>query len=220
MNNEIPRYIAIEGVIGVGKTSLAHLLANKLDAELMLEDASNNPFLSDFYKDRKRFAFPVQLFFLLSRFQQLQSLVERDLFIERIVADYIFDKDALFASVTLSDREMALYEKMAVVLKRDVAKPDLVVYLQASTPVIMKRIKKRNLSFEKPLDRGYIDELNEAYNSFFFHYTEVPLLVVKTDNVNFIDNPNHLEDLIEQIKKPQPQTMYYAPSGDTDQRVL
>ncbi len=220
MSSEIPRYIAIEGVIGVGKTSLARLLAERLDAELMLEDASGNPFLADFYKDRKRFAFPVQLYFLLSRFQQLQGLVERDLFIERIIADYIFDKDALFASVTLSDREISLYDKMAAVLKRDVARPDLVIYLQASTPVIMKRIKKRNTTIEKPIDSDYIDELNEAYNSFFFHYSEVPLLVVKTDNVNFIDNPKHLEDLIEQIKKPQPQTMYYAPSGDFDQRVL
>lgn len=220
MNNEIPRYIAIEGVIGVGKTSLAKVLANRLDATLMLEDAAGNPFLSDFYKDRNRFAFPTQLYFLLSRFQQLQGLVERDLFVQRIIADYIFDKDALFASVTLTEREYALYEKMAGILKRDVPKPDLVVYLQASTQVIMKRIKKRNLQFEKPIDSSYIDELNDAYNSFFFHYTDVPLLVVKTDLVNFIDNPKHLDDIIEQIKKPQPQTMYYAPSGDLDGRVL
>ncbi|MEZ5360181.1 MAG: deoxynucleoside kinase [Candidatus Zixiibacteriota bacterium] len=220
MNNEIPRYIAIEGVIGVGKTSLAELLAQRLDATLMLEDAAGNPFLTDFYKDRKRFAFPVQLYFLLSRFQQLQGLVERDLFVQRIIADYIFDKDALFASVTLTEREFALYEKMAAILKRDVPRPDLVVYLQASTQVIMKRIKKRNMHFEKPIDSAYIDELNEAYNTFFFHYTDVPLLVVKTDHVNFIDNSKHLDDLIEQIKKPQPQTMYYAPSGDLDGRVL
>ena len=220
VNSGAPRYIAIEGVIGVGKTSLARILAERLNAELLLEDASGNPFLSDFYKDRKRFAFPAQLYFLLSRFQQLQGLIERDLFIERIIADYIFDKDALFASVTLTDREMALYEKMAAVLKRDVAKPDLVIYLQASTPVIMKRIKKRNTAIEKPIDFDYIDELNEAYNSFFFHYADVPLLVVKTDNVNFIDNPQHLEDLIDQIKKPQPHTMYYAPAGDIDQQAF
>ncbi|MFH1699144.1 MAG: deoxynucleoside kinase [Candidatus Zixiibacteriota bacterium] len=220
MPDGIPRYIAVEGVIGVGKTSLSKLLAEKINADLMLEEVFNNPFLADFYSDRKRYAFPTQIFFLLSRFKQLQSLIERDLFVEHIIADYIFEKDALFASVTLSEREFALYEKMASILKRDIARPDLVIYLQASTSVILKRIRKRNLSVEKPINAEYIDELNEAYNSFFFHYADIPLLVVKTDNIDFVKNPHHLDDLIEQIKKPQPQTMYYAPAGDIDNRVL
>lgn len=216
MANEVPRYIAIEGVIGVGKTSLARLLADRLQSELMLEDASDNPFLADFYKNRKRFALPTQLFFLLSRHNQLQSLLERDLFIERIVTDYIFDKDALFAEVNLSDRELILYRKTAAVLRQSVARPDLVVYLQASTPMLLKRIRHRNKAIEKGIDANYLEQLNEAYNSFFFHYSDTPLLVVKTDDIDFVKHENHLNDLIEQIKKPQPHTIYYSPAGNID----
>lgn len=220
MVNEIPRYIAVEGVIGVGKTSLARILAGRLKAELMLEEVSDNPFLTDFYKNRKRFAFPAQIFFLLSRYNQLQTLLERDLFIERIVTDYIFDKDALFAEVNLSEREFSLYQKTASVLKQTVARPDLVVYLQASTPVILKRIRQRNQAIEKGIDADYIDQLNEAYNSFFFHYSETPLLVVKTDEIDFVKHEKHLNDLIEQIKKPQPHTIYYSPAGNLDGAAL
>ncbi len=216
MAKDAPRYIAVEGVIGVGKTSLARLLANRLRAELMLEDASDNPFLTDFYKNRKRFAFPAQIFFLLSRYNQLQTLLERDLFIEQIVTDYIFDKDALFAQVNLSEREFSLYQKTASVLKQTIARPDLVVYLQASTPVIMKRIRHRNKAIEKGIDPDYIEQLNEAYNSFFFHYSETPLLVVKTDDIDFVKHEKHLSDLIDQIKKPQPHTVYYSPAGNID----
>lgn len=216
MVKDAPRYIAVEGVIGVGKTSLARLLANRLRAELMLEDASDNPFLTDFYKNRKRFAFPAQIFFLLSRYNQLQTLLERDLFIEQIVTDYIFDKDALFAQVNLSEREFSLYQKTASVLKQTIARPDLVVYLQASTPVIMKRIRQRNKAIEKGIDPDYIEQLNEAYNSFFFHYSETPLLVVKTDEIDFVKHERHLSDLINQIKKPQPHTVYYSPAGNID----
>jgi deoxyadenosine/deoxycytidine kinase len=220
LSNELPQYIAIEGVIGVGKTSLARLIASRLDAGLLLEETSNNPFLTDFYKNRKRFAFSAQIFFLMSRYQHQQNLLERDLFVKRIITDYLFEKDMLFASVTLSDRELELYKKLSSVLKHDIPRPDLVIYLQASTQVIMKRIRKRNKPIEKPIDAEYIDALNDAYNSFFFNYNDAPLLVVKTDEIDFVDNEKHLNDLVEQVKRPQPHTMYYSPTGDLDNRVL
>jgi deoxyadenosine/deoxycytidine kinase len=220
VSSDIPHHIAVEGVIGVGKTSLAGLLADRLDAGLLLEESTNNPFLSDFYKNRKQFAFSTQVFFLLSRYQQMQNLLERDLFVERIITDYFFDRDALFASVTLSDREFKLYGKIASILKQDIAKPDLVIYLQASTPVIMKRIRKRNKPIEKLIDADYIDQLNEVYNSFFFHYIEAPLLVVKTDEIDFVTNEKHLSDLVEQIKRPHTQVKYYSPAGNLDHGIL
>lgn len=220
MSNDQPHHIAIEGVIGVGKTSLARLLAERLEAGLLLEEAADNPFLADFYRDRKRFAFPTQIFFLLSRYQHQQRLVERDLFVRQVISDYMFEKDVIFASVNLADRELALYHKMAEVLKRDVATPDLVLYLQASKPVLMGRIRKRNRPIEKGIDADYIDSLNDAYNSFFFHYNDAPLLVVNTDKIDFVARPEHLVDLVEQIKKPHTGTVYYSPAGDLDMGSL
>ena len=218
MSSELPQYIAIEGVIGVGKTSLARLLADRLGAELMLEEPAGNPFLPDFYKNPTRFAFSTQMFFLLSRYQQQQRLLERDLFVNRIISDYLFEKDALFASVTLSDREIELYRRISALLKHDIPKPDLVIYLQATTSVIMDRIRRGNAPLEKTIEKEYIDALNETYNSFFFNYSEAPLLVVKTDEIDFVAHENHLSDLIDRIKKPQPHIMYYSPSGDLDRQ--
>jgi len=207
-------YIAVEGVIGVGKTSFAKMLAEGLNAELVAEEVFENPFLVDYYKSPKRYSFSCQLFFLISRFQQQQQLMSRDLFSQRIVSDYVFAKDYLFAQVNLSERELALYQKIAPILARDVPKPDLVIYLQASTPVLLERIKKRNYSFEKSIDFDYIEMLNKAYDYFFFNYTDTPLLVVKTDLIDFVNNPGHFDDLIEQIKKPISGKKYYAPAGD------
>lgn len=209
-----PNYIAVEGVIGVGKTSFARMLAERLQANLVAEEVFENPFLVDFYKNPKRFAFSCQLYFLISRFQQQQQLMVHDLFSQRIVADYIFAKDAIFAQVNLSEREMILYEKIAPILVRDIPRPDLVIYLQGSTPVLLERINRRNYSFEKTIDFEYVEMINKAYDYFFFNYNETPLLVVRTDEIDFVNNPEHFEDLIEQIKKPITGKKYYSPAGD------
>jgi deoxyadenosine/deoxycytidine kinase len=206
-------YIAVEGVIGVGKTSFAGLLAERLEAELVNEEVLENPFLADFYKNRRRYALSCQLYFLLSRFQQQQQLMTRDLFAQRIVADYLFAKDSIFASVNLSDNELALYNKIAPILSRDIPRPDLVIYLQASTPVLMQRIRKRNLAFEKSIDSEYIEMLNKAYDYFFFNYTDTALLVIRTDQIDFVNNQEHLDDLIEQLNKPITGKKYYVPAG-------
>ena len=206
-------YIAVEGVIGVGKTTFAQMLSERLGARLINEEVFENPFLVDFYKDRKRHALSCQLYFLITRFQQQQELTVRDLFAQKIVADYLFAKDAIFASVNLSERELALYNKIAPALSRDVPVPDLVIYLQASTPVLLERIRRRNLPFEKPIDFDYVAMLNTAYDYYFFHYTDSPLLVVKTDEIDFVHRPEHFDDLIEQISKPVAGKKYYSPSS-------
>ena len=216
MSQEIyePKYIAVEGVIGVGKTTFSKMLADCFNAELVAEEVFENPFLVDFYKNPKRYAFSCQLFFLISRFQQQQQLYTRDLFAERIVADYLFAKDSIFASVNLSNRELALYNKIAPTLSQNIPKPDLVIYLQASTDILMQRIGKRNFSFEKAIDYDYIEMVNKAYDYYFFDYTDTPLLVVKTNEIDFVNNPEHFEDLIDQISKPITGKKYYAPSGN------
>ncbi|MEE8404296.1 MAG: deoxynucleoside kinase [candidate division Zixibacteria bacterium] len=209
-----PDYLAIEGVIGVGKTSFARMLAAELESEMMAEEVFENPFLADFYKNKKRYALQCQLNFLISRYQQQQQLVIRDLFAQKIVADYLFAKDAIFASVNLNEPELLLYEKIAAILSSEIPKPDLVIYLQASTPTLLERIRKRNLDFEKPIDFDYLELLNKAYDYFFFNYTDAPLLVVKTDNIDFVNNPEHFTDLVSQIKKPINGKKYYSPAGD------
>lgn len=216
MSQEIfdPKYIAVEGVIGVGKTTFASMLAECLDAQLLNEEVFENPFLVDFYKNRKRYALSCQMFFLISRFQQQQQLMTRDLFAQRIVADYLFAKDAIFASVTLSDRELALYDKVAPVLCDNIPKPDLVIYLQASTRILLNRIQHRNLSFEKTIDLDYLEVINKAYDYYFFNYTDTPLLVIKTDEIDFVNHPEHFDDIVDQINKPITGKKYYVPSGD------
>lgn len=208
-----PNYIAVEGVIGVGKTTFAGMLAERIGAELLNEEVLDNPFLVDFYKNRNRYAFACQLFFLASRFRQQQQLLVRDLFAQRIVADYLFAKDSIFASINLSERELALYNRIAPELARDIPAPDLVIYLQASTPILMRRIGKRNLPFERSIDHDYIEMLNQAYDYYFFHYADAPLLVVKTDEIDFVNNPEHFDDLIHQIAKPVPGKKYYVPAA-------
>lgn len=207
------RYIAVEGVIGVGKTTFATMLADRLNAELMLENGYDNPFLNDFYKDRKRYALSCQLYFLISRFQQQQQLIGRDLFRHHVVTDYLFARDSVFASVTLNERELALYERIAPHLQRDIPRPDLVIYLQATTPRLLSRVKKRNLALEKSIDSDYLDALNKAYDYFFFHYSETPLLVIKTDEIDFVSEPRHFDDLVSIVSRPVAGRRYYTPPG-------
>jgi deoxyguanosine kinase len=205
------RYIAVEGVIGVGKTSLSKLLTERLKAQLVLEEVEENPFLKDFYKDRARYAFQTQMHFLFSRYQQQRNLRQTELFSDRLIADYLFQKDRIFAGLNLSDRELALYEKLVVWLELDVVKPDVVVYLQASPDILMERIGRRGRAFEKDMDREYIQQLNEAYNYFFFHYVDAPLLVVNTNGIDFVNNPDDFEDLLPRIVSHRQGTVYYAP---------
>ncbi len=205
------RYIVIEGVIGAGKSSLARLLSDRLAAQLVLEEVEENPFLKDFYRDRTRYAFQTQMHFLFSRYQQQRNLGQTDLFSDKLVADYLFQKDRIFASLNLVDKELALYERLVGWLELDIVRPDVVVYLQASSETLMERIFKRNRSFEKDMDKGYIERLNEAYNHHFFHYTETPLLVVNTNRIDFVNQPDDFEDLLRRILSHRQGTLYYAP---------
>jgi deoxyadenosine/deoxycytidine kinase len=205
------RYIVVEGVIGVGKTSLARLLSDRLQAKLVLEEVEENPFLKDFYVDRERFAFQTQMHFLFSRYQQQRNLRQMELFSERMVSDYLFQKDRIFASLNLSERELALYERLVGWLELEVLKPDVVVYLQATPDVLMGRIAKRGRAFEKDMERDYIRQLNEAYNHFFFHYVDAPLLVVNTTAIDFVNNPDDFEDLLARIRSHRQGTLYYQP---------
>ena len=205
------RYIVVEGVIGAGKTSLSRLLSERLQAKLILEEVEENPFLKDFYKDRERFAFQTQMHFLFSRFQQQRNLRQMELFSERMVSDYLFQKDRIFAGLNLSEREFALYERLVGWLELEVLSPDVVVYLQANPDTLMRRIAKRGRPFEKDMDPGYIKQLNEAYNHFFFHYVGAPLLVVNTNAIDFVNNPDDFEDLLARIRSHRQGTTYYQP---------
>lgn len=206
------RSIAIEGVIGAGKTSLARMLAEEIGADLDLEVVEENPFLGRFYEDRRSHAFVTQMFFLLSRYRQQMARTQMDLFGPRVVADYLFAKDRIFANITLDEDELRLYERIADVLDEKIPRPEVVVYLQASTEVLLRRIAWRGRAFERNMDPEYIQTLNEAYNYFFFHYTETPLLVVNTNDLDFVRNRRHYEDLRNNIVEPFTGTRYYAPS--------
>jgi deoxyadenosine/deoxycytidine kinase len=205
------RYIAVEGVIGVGKTSLTRMLTERLQAKLVLEEVEENPFLKDFYRDRTRFAFQTQMHFLFSRYQQQRDLRQTNLFSEKLIADYLFQKDRIFASLNLADRELALYERLVAWLELDVVKPVIVVYLQAHPDTLMERIARRNRAFEKDMDRDYIARLTDAYNHHFFHYTDTPLLVVNTNTIDFVNQPDDYEDLVRRILSHRQGTMYYTP---------
>jgi len=204
-------YIAIEGVIGVGKTCFAQLLAERMSARLVLEKFEENPFLEDFYHDPERYAFQTQLFFLLSRYRQQLELKQVDLFHNLLVADYMFDKDKLFANLNLNDKELVLYNLIARLLEKEIPKPDLVVFLQASTDRLLMNIKKRGRSYEREISREYIESLNQIYNEYFFRYNSSPLLIINTNEIDFVKNQDDLDELLVLLQKPISGTVYYNP---------
>ena len=214
-------YLSVEGVIGAGKTTFCNLLAEKYRVRLVLEEAEENPFLEKFYQDRRSHAFQTQLWFLVSRFKQLsETIAQQDLFYQLTVSDYIFAKDRIFASVNLEEEELRLYEQIANVMVKSIPPPDLVVYLQASTDVLLRRIERRGRSFEFNMDPRYIDILNEAYNHYFFHYNETPLLIVNTSEMDFVNNHDDFSELVLQIIQMNKGTNFYQPMTMKDKSRL
>jgi deoxyguanosine kinase len=206
------RYLCVEGVLGVGKTALCNLLGNRLGARLVLEEGEENPFLPGFYRNKKSYAFQTQLWFLLSRYRQLSdAFTQLDLFQEVTVLDYMFAKDRIFASINLDDNELALYNRISSILEKTIPRPDYVVYLQASSDVLIKRIEKRGRPFESSVEKGYIELLNQAYNHFFFHYTDSPLLIINTNEIDFVEHEGDLDELLKEICKVAPGSNYYQP---------
>lgn len=207
------KYIAIEGVIGAGKTSLARLLGERLNARIVLEQYYENPFLERFYQNRERYAFQTQIFFLLSRYRQQMELLQRDLFHEYLITDYIFDKDKIFAHINLKGDELKLYEMLVNLLEKNIPTPDLVIYLQASVQRLMFNIRKRGRPFERNISEEYIRELSEAYNEFFFNqYKKSPVLVINVSDIDFVNSKDDFEDLMEKILSPRDSFFeYYNP---------
>jgi deoxyadenosine/deoxycytidine kinase len=206
------RHIAIEGVIGAGKTTLASMISDLLDARLVLEQFEENPFLKDFYKDPDRFAFQTQIFFLLSRYKQQKALFQADLFHRFLVTDYIFEKDKIFAYLNLADEELKLYETLVSSIEHSVPVPDLVVYLQSSVPRLMSNIRHRARSYESEMSEQYIKDLNEAYNYFFFRYKATPLLIVNAAELDFVNTRAHFDQLVREIFRPgRGAVEYYNP---------
>lgn len=220
LNRNLPRngalrrrggYIAVEGPIGVGKTSLARALAQQLNARVVLEDTDNNPFLARFYQDPDKYAFPLQLYFLLTRYNQQRELAQRDLFAQFTIADYLFSKDRLFARLNLTPDELELYEQVYRLLDARMAKPDLVVYIRANVEVLIERLRRRNRDFERHISLEYLERVAAAYRDFFFYYEETPLLVVDTSEIDFVANTADLEELTREIERAGSGAKYYVP---------
>ncbi len=207
-------YIAVEGPIGVGKTTLARVLAREINARLVLEDAESNPFLARFYQEPEKYALPAQLYFLLSRYNQQRELLQQELFSEATVADYLFSKDRIFASLNLSPDELALYQRVYGLLDQQTRKPDLVVYVRAGVEVLAERLRRRNRDFERYISYEYLDRVSAAYRDFFFYYDDAPLLVIDTSEIDFVRSPEDLAELIREIDRAGPGTQYYVPRKD------
>jgi deoxyadenosine/deoxycytidine kinase len=205
------RHIAIEGVIGAGKTTLTIKLAKFLKARAVLEKFEENPFLEKFYDDIAHYAFQTQIFFLLSRYRQQQELAQTDLFEQTIVSDYMFEKDKIFAYLNLQDDELKLYETLVGLLEKNIPKPDLVVYLQCNVDHLMANIKKRGRKYERNMSKNYIQSLNEAYNYFFFRYKSSPLLIVNAEQIDFVNEEPDFERLAAEILRPRKIAEYYNP---------
>ena len=208
-----PQYIAVEGPIGVGKTSFAKKLAEGFGAKLILEDPAANPFLPSFYKDRAKHSLKTQILFLINRYLQQKELAQQDLFQQMVVCDYLFSKDRIFASVNLTKEELFLYEKIYSLLDTNLPKPDLVIFLQASRDILLKHIKKRGLDYEKHIDEAYLDELTEAYNRFFFSYADSPLVVVNVSDLDFVKSKADYESLVHEILAEKKGQKHYVSIG-------
>lgn len=206
------KYIAIEGVIGVGKTSLAKKLSERLNAKLILENFEDNPFLEKFYNDPVSYAFHTQMYFLMSRYKQLQEIKQIDLFHEYYIADYIFEKDKIFAYLNLQDDELKLYEKIVSLIEKTIVVPDIIIYLQSTVDRLMQNIKHRDRNIEKEIKEEYIHDLNEGYNYFFFRYKATKVMIVNSAEIDFVNNEMDFENLIREIFKPEHSAIeYYNP---------
>lgn len=212
-------FIAIEGVIGAGKTSLAKLLAERHNARLVLEEFEENPFLPRFYEDRERYAFQTQLSFLASRFKQQQNMTSKDLFHEMLVSDYIFEKDRIFARLNLDEDELSLYDNIFGIMTGIAPKPDLIIFLQSSVDRLMQNIEQRGRDYEQHITRSYLQELNDAYNHFFYHYNKSPLMIINATEIDFVSNEKHLDYIEEQIFNQPIRSnthIHIIPSDDDD----
>ncbi|MEE9270987.1 MAG: deoxynucleoside kinase [Candidatus Krumholzibacteria bacterium] len=207
--------IAVDGSIGVGKTSLGRLLARHLGGRLIEEKVDDNPFLERFYEDMGAYAFQTQLVFLMNRYKEQLSLGQRGLFESLTIIDYIFARDRIFANVNLSDDELGLYNRIASELEKKLVRPDVVIYLQAASGVLYDRIQLRGKPVERSISKDYLETLNQAFNHFFFNYSETPLLVVNTDSMDFVNNEEHFEDLVARIAEPVKGTELYVPTWET-----
>jgi len=197
--------------LGVGKTSLALMLSEKMGGQALLEDVEENPFLVNFYQNPKKYAFQTQVFFLLRRYNLTAELAQIDLFSRVTVSDFLFDKDRIFARVNLEDDEYWLYEQLFQILRKRIMPPDLVIFLQAKTDVLVERIRRRNKKYERAISPKYLDRINQAFNEFFFHYSDSPLLVVNASEIDFVHNPGEFEDLMAHIQDMKSGTQYYVP---------
>ena len=208
-----PRFIAVEGAIGAGKTSLVNLLEQQYGARVILEENDSNPFIAKFYEDQETYSFQTQIFFLLSRYNQYMELAQRDLFNSVVVIDYLFQRDKIFAQLNLEDHEYRLYEQIFNLIGSKAPKPDLVIFLQASTKVLLKRVSKRDREYESFMDPDYLDSVNKAFNNFFFYYSDTPLLVINTNEIDFVDKKCDLEELINKVNSHKIGREYYNPLG-------
>jgi deoxyguanosine kinase len=207
------RYIAVEGPIGVGKTALARRIAAEFGSRLVLEHVEENPFLKRFYEDAGKHAFQTQLFFLLERWRQQRELGQLDLFSEGTVADYLFAKDNLFAQLTLGSDELSLYQRIFHLLDREIARPDLVIYLEARPEVLLRRIRKRGRDYERAVTQEYLERLTEAFREYFHNFTDAPLLVINCSDIDFVEHGGDLADLVREIRGMRQGVQHYIPLG-------
>ncbi len=212
--NQLPNFIAIEGPIGVGKTTLANNLATTLSGTAFLERADENPFLERFYRDSKGYALPTQLSFLMQRCKQIEDLRQSDMFTNLVISDFLIDKDPIFAQTTLGEDEYRLYQMVNKQLNINPPKPDLVVYLQAEPSILLDRISKRGIAVERRIDNKYLDTLSEAYTQFFYYYSQSPLLIVNTAEIDFSSNKEHYRQLVQEIISDNKGKRYYSLQPD------